>query len=268
MAEKKYFDENGLLYYDTIVKGRLEKKVDKEFKTGSSSEYKVLSDNNLTDELKQKILDAGTGSFTGNYDDLMGIPTLDGTQLKGTLTKKELDIASAYALLQAEGDIANAMADIEEMQQAGYQTASDVEGILSSKNYATEIFVTSKGYQTSSEVEQAIASKGYATTEWVQSQNYQDEDEVQALIDDAIKDVTQFDYEVVDNLPPTGKKGVIYLVPNKGTGKNIKDEYIWVESLNDFEKIGTTDVDLSGYVKEEDLVPISNEEIERIVNPS
>lgn len=216
MDEKKYLDQNGLLYYDTLVKGREDKKVDKEFKTGSSSEYKVLSDNNLTDELKQKILDAGTGSFTGNYDDLFGIPTLDGTQIKGTLTKKELDIASAYDLLQLQGDIANAMADIEEMQQEGYQT----------------------------------------------------EEDVQNLIDSAIGDITGIDFKVVDRLPDTGEKGVIYLVSNEGAGENTYNEYIWLEDKQKFEKIGTTDVDLSDYVKKEDLVAITNEEIEQIVNPS
>lgn len=226
MDELKYLDKDGLIFYDQAQKQRLEKKVDKEFKTGSSSEYKVLSDNNLTDELKQKILDAGTGSFTGNYDDLSGIPTLDGTQIKGSLTKEELGIAKSYDLLQLQGDVANAMADIEEMQLYG------------------------------------------ATKEWVQEQEYQNEEEVQSLINDAIKDVTQFDYELVDNLPEKGKKGVIYLVPNQGFAKNVKDEYIWIDSLNDFEKIGTTDIDLTGYLKEDDLVPISNEEITQIVSGS
>ena len=39
---KKFLDDNGLLYYDSKIKARLANKVDKEHKTNSESEYKVL----------------------------------------------------------------------------------------------------------------------------------------------------------------------------------------------------------------------------------
>lgn len=211
-----YLDKDGLIFYDQEQKKRLEKKVDKVEGMG-------LSHNDLTDELKQKILDAGTGSFTGNYDDLMGIPTLDGTQIKGTLTKKELDIASDYDLLQLKGDVANNMADIEEMQ------------------------------------------RDYASKEWVNQQDYQNESEVQGLIDNALEGITGIDFQVVDRLPEIGEKGVIYLVSNNGINPNVYDEYIWLSDTEEFEKIGTTEVDLSDYLKKADLKPITNEEIQEIL---
>ena len=49
----------------------------------------------------------------------------------------------------------------------------------------------------------------------------------------------------MSTLPATGQAGVIYLISNSGSAPNIYDEYIWTGSA--FEKIGTTDVDLSGY---------------------
>lgn len=57
-------------------------------------------------------------------------------------------------------------------------------------------------------------------------------------------------FEPVDELPDTGEAGVIYLVPNGALGENVKDEYIWVEnkedpSLSFFEKIGSTDIELT-----------------------
>lgn len=51
--------------------------------------------------------------------------------------------------------------------------------------------------------------------------------------------------EVVQALPSTGDTQTIYLVPNSGSAPNIYDEYIYVN--NAWEKIGTTDVDLSNY---------------------
>lgn len=68
---------------------------------------------------------------------------------------------------------------------------------------------------------------------------------VDGAITAAIGDIQGISYEVVTTLPDTGKAGVIYLISNSGTAPNIYDEYIWTGSA--FEKIGTTDVDLSGY---------------------
>jgi len=66
----------------------------------------------------------------------------------------------------------------------------------------------------------------------------------------AIGEVTQFDYEIVQSLPQSGTKGVIYLVPNSGSGSNIYDEYIWivVEGTGSFEKVGWRDLDTSAFL--------------------
>lgn len=53
--------------------------------------------------------------------------------------------------------------------------------------------------------------------------------------------------EVVDALPTAGEEGKLYLVPRQVTEtKNVFDEYIWTN--DDWEKIGTTDIDLSNYL--------------------
>ena len=82
-------------------------------------------------------------------------------------------------------------------------------------------------------------------------------------IQDAIGSVTGLNFEVVQTLPASGTAGTIYLVPNGGTTPNIYDEYVWI--TNAFEKIGTTAVDLSGYVQKTEMVAITNAEIDTIV---
>ena len=67
----------------------------------------------------------------------------------------------------------------------------------------------------------------------------------------AVSGVTQIDYSVVESLPSTGKKGIIYLVANSGTGSNIYDEYIYINSK--FEKLGSRELDLSSYAKKTDI---------------
>ena len=83
---------------------------------------------------------------------------------------------------------------------------------------------------------------------------------VKTAVDTAIAGVTQFSYEVVTSLPTTGVAGKIYLIAHShGTG-DAYDEYIWTGSS--FEKIGNTDIDLSGYMLVTDMVAMTNTEID------
>ena len=74
---------------------------------------------------------------------------------------------------------------------------------------------------------------------------YQTESQVNTLIGNAIADIEGISYQVVTSLPSIGEVGVIYLVANNGSNPNIYDEYIYANGK--FEKIGTTDVDLTNY---------------------
>lgn len=98
---------------------------------------------------------------------------------------------------------------------AGYQTATDVDGLI--------------------DTALANGSDPYTTTS-----------DAQGLIDDALADITGIDFQVVATLPASGVKGTIYLV---GTASPY-DEYVWIEPTGGtafWEKIGSTDIDLSNY---------------------
>lgn len=64
-------------------------------------------------------------------------------------------------------------------------------------------------------------------------------------------------------LPETGSNGNIYLMPNNGANPNSYDEYIWLGS-GTYEKIGTTDIDLSHFVSDDDMIEITTEKIDDI----
>lgn len=83
---------------------------------------------------------------------------------------------------------------------------------------------------------------------------------VKKQITDAVSGITSFEYKVVAELPATteGKKGVIYLVAHSGgTTQNIYDEYIFLPADGStaarYEKIGTTDIDLTPYAKKTEI---------------
>lgn len=62
-------------------------------------------------------------------------------------------------------------------------------------------------------------------------------------------------FVAVDVLPQASETtiGKIYLIPSQGSTQGVKDEYITVQngSTYSWEKIGTTDIDLDGYVEED-----------------
>ncbi|BDQ55587.1 hypothetical protein EfsSVR2330_30980 [Enterococcus faecalis] len=70
------------------------------------------------------------------------------------------------------------------------------------------------------------------------------------------------EFSVVEELPSSGEKSTIYLVSNSKAENDAYDEYIFVNGK--FEKIGTTSVDLSDYVKTSDITSITNEEIDTL----
>lgn len=73
------------------------------------------------------------------------------------------------------------------------------------------------------------------------------------VLQTAIDSLVGFTASVVEELPPSGEEGIMYLVLTEdgGVEQDIYNEYIWVD--NKFEKIGNTavEVDLSGYATKE-----------------
>lgn len=79
-------------------------------------------------------------------------------------------------------------------------------------------------------------------------------------IKNAVGKITSFEYKIVDSLPAVsdGKKGVIYLIAHSGsTNQNSYDEYIFLPADGStaarYEKIGTTDIDLTPYAKKTEI---------------
>ncbi|WP_278849726.1 hypothetical protein [Thomasclavelia spiroformis] len=70
--------------------------------------------------------------------------------------------------------------------------------------------------------------------------------EVTQEIAEAVSGIEGFDAQVVEELPQTGKKGILYLVANSSEeDKNAYDEYLWL--TDKYEKLGTRSIDLSQY---------------------
>lgn len=90
---------------------------------------------------------------------------------------------------------------------------------------------------------------------------------IKSYVDAAVGAVVGVEFRKVQALPQEGENGVIYLVPKSGTPPtgNIYEEWIWISADSDFEKIGETQIDLSGYVQDTDLVDITSSDIDTMM---
>lgn len=207
---------------------------------------KGLSTNDLTTELKK--------GYDGAVTDVANLKkvgaeknTIVGIKVNGTAqtpdSNRNVDIT-----VPTDGEIA------EKIEAYGYQTEAQVNQIIAGKGYQTaaqvKTTVEGYGYQTAAQVNTAITGKGYQTAA-----------QVQAAIRESLSGITGIDIQVVESLPATGTKGVIYLVAHAHGTKDNYDEYVWVTSKRAYEKIGNTDVDLSGYVLKTDLVELTDKDL-------
>ena len=81
----------------------------------------------------------------------------------------------------------------------------------------------------------------------------------------AIADISGFHAEIVSELPEAGKTNILYLVAKtEAASGDGYDEYLYINGA--WERVGSTDIDLSGYVKASEMHAITNTEITAIVN--
>lgn len=101
---------------------------------------------------------------------------------------------------------------------------------------------------------------------------FQTQSQVSAAITAAVGDIVGIEYVILkvgeyngNGVPTiTGNVGKIYLVPKTPSETaNIYTEWIYANGA--FEKIGDTAVDLSGYVQESELIPLTNAQIDEIM---
>lgn len=209
MANKKFLDNNGLLYFWQKIVNAFVKK------DGS----KVLSDNNYSTEEKNKL--AGLENYT--------LPKATTTTLGGIKAGAGVEVTEDGTLNATGGGTADSV-DWSNVQNKPTKVSD---------------FVNDSGFQTASDVQGAIntATEGLATEEYVNSK---------------VSAVYKYKGSVAnkDALPESPELGDTYNLED--TGANVAwDGTKW-------DNLGMT-IDLSGYVQEDELVAITNGEIDNIV---
>ena len=227
--------DNLVNYYlksETFTKSEVNALIVAELPTASAETmnkiYLVPSTNPQTKNVKDEYITISTtdqGTTTYSWEQI-GTTTID---LSGYYTSQQTDAAintalSAYSTTtQMNAAIATAIANFYTKQEVDALIA---DFITKSVNDLTYYYLKSETF-TKTEVNQLI---------------------------DAVK---QFQYQSVQTLPTASAQtmNIIYLVPGQSpTSQNVKDEYITIATTNEmqetvysWEKIGTTEIDLSNY---------------------
>lgn len=251
-TQVKYLDYDGLVYYHSKVKTALNNKVDK-------VSGKDLSTNDFTNAYKTKLDGIATGAQVNVIEGI----TVNSTAVPLTNKIANLTIPTKLTDLTNDGNFVTDANYVHTDNNFTTTLKNKLNGIAT----GAEVNVQSDWAVTSTSSDAFIKNKPTKVSQFTNDSGFQNATQVQDAINAALADITGIDFQIVQTLPSTGEKGVIYLVPNSGSGNNSYDEYIWITngSTSRFEKIGTTDVDLSGYVLYTDLVAITNSEIDTIV---
>jgi len=127
---------------------------------------------------------------------------------------------------------------------------------LTDKPTAVSTWINDAEYQTALQVSQAISTALAAS-------GFQTEGQVEALIEAALSQLDMDVFIVVDELPDpsAGIPNKIYLAPD--TEGTALEQWILVDGA--WEKVGSVSISLDGYFNEQNLVPITNSEIDAMI---
>lgn len=251
-------DGNGGVSGTTTYKAALKSETKNTAEAGTGKLYAVEADANGNLAVNVPWTDNNTTSFTisaGATDDdvvvLTGKPGTNGVSYDAKHAKKgpAATYTSGNTTTEIKGSGGSGVIKVPQItvDTYGHVTAAADESVT----------ITLPTVSKSAVGLGSVVNAGQDATPTANSTNYVTSGGVKTYVDDkvstAISGVTQFDIvrvESLDKLPAPGKKGTIYLVPHNHGTSDSYDEYIWNTAITTpaYEKIGNTDVNLSGYV--------------------
>jgi hypothetical protein len=224
----KFLTHDGLQKFWTGVKGKLAGKVD-------VVEGKGLSTNDLTDELKAQYDVAEKNVVVGVSVNGTALEVGEARTVDVTVPTKTSDITndSDYTTKAAVAEGYYNKGDIDTKVQE-LNTAINNGGTNLADNYYNKTTVDGKV----SALEEAIAAAAAG--------------KVTISIVDAVPTVE------------TAQANILYFVPREGdTTGDVYDQFMLIDGA--IEAVGTTEVDLAGYVKSTDIETVSDAEIDAML---
>lgn len=240
--------------------------------TGSYNDLKnkpTIEGQELDGNLSLSTLGFADVATSGSYTDLLNAPTIGGKVLKFGMTLSDLGISTAgtsgrYADLTEKPQINGhtlegnkTAADLELVYTLPTASAETLGGIKVGTGLAVSegvLNVTGKGVTADKVDWSGVQNKPNiptSTSDLTNDSTFQTKAQVDAAIAEKMNNIS-IKKQTVETLPDVSdmQEDVLYLVKSLEPGSsNIYDEYMLIE--NKAEKIGSTETDLSNYVKKD-----------------
>ncbi len=224
----KYVSDNGLLYVWQKIKAMFVQK--EEGKGLSSNDYTTAEKNKLTGIETN----ANKTTVTDNLTSTSAVNALSANMGK-KLNDEKVDKIAGKGL--STNDLTDEL--VTKIMNAGDSTFSGNYDDLTNKPFIptkTSDLTNDAEFQTAAQVATAVNAAGH----------------LKRVIVQELPDVAAADVHT------------IYMLEEESTGTNRYTEWLVIDGA--WEQIGSTDVDLSEYIKAADLVPITNAEIDNIIS--
>lgn len=255
-------DENGLAHLwqriKLLVTNNVSNKVDK-------VDGKGLSTNDYTNAEKTKLAGIAEGAQKNVQPD-WSLTSGDGAIKNKPTIPTETSQLTNDRQYQTDDDVTASIST--RLGVLDFNSETDFEKHITDGDIADRYLVIDKLNQTDGKISASGAVAGDVIKSKIDALVDQNYLATQRFVTDevasAVGKITSFEYKVVSELPPEsdGEKGTIYLL--RRTGKdytNLFDEYILVDTYSSggitytahYEKIGTTDIDLTPYAKKTDI---------------
>ncbi len=263
----KYLDDNGLLYLWTKIKNAF---VGKESGKG-------LSTNDYTTEEKTKLagIEAGANK-TVIVDNLTSDSTTSalsaaqGKALKDSINQITGDIGELGG-----GDMMKATYDsdgdgvVDDAEKLGGQSPSYYAAATDIPSSVSEL-TNDSGYITSSDIagkaDSATTLSGYGITDAYTKTEVYSKSETDTQISTAVANAGHLKRTIVSSLPEVSSADTNTIYMMLEDGGSADNKYIeWMVINGAWERVGSSDVDLSGYLQTTDIVAITNSEIDTVV---
>ncbi|EHG33514.1 hypothetical protein [Enterocloster clostridioformis] len=253
MALKNYLDYDGLLYWK------------QKFQVWIQTKFALKSDIPTT-----LPADGGNADTVGGHTVATDVPV--NAKFTDTVYSHP---ANHPASMITEDTTHRFVTDAEHTKYEAAYTHSQVAHAPTNAERNTVVGIQKNGTDVSvdSTTRKANITVPTKVSELSNDSGFQTQSQVNAAISTAIGNVTGMEFVILkaedynSNGIPTvaGAVGKIYLVPKTPSETaNIYTEWIYANGA--FEKIGDTAVDLSGYIQDSDMVPLTNEQIDEIMS--
>lgn len=196
---------------------------------------------------------SGIESIIGGYGDIVSYnASYFATSIQGGL---------ADTALQPNDNISELSNDVGYITSASLPTVNDATITIQKNGTTVDSFTLNQSSNDTinitvpTQTSELTNNSGFITNTVNNLINYylKSETYTKLEVQQLIASIPQFRVRVVQSLPETGERMVLYLVPKDGEAPDVYNEYIWVEEEEEFELLGSTSVDLSDYVTTSDL---------------